>query len=583
MKIRVAKTAGFCMGVRRAVNLVLEEARAREGELYTLGPLIHNDQVVQWLERRGIRAVREPEPGTGARLAIRSHGIGPQERHRLREQGFELCDATCPRVGRVHGVVKKHHARGYFIVVVGDPGHAEVEGILGFAEGRAAVISGPDQAAALPEAGRVCVVAQTTQSPEKFAEVIAAVRRRYPELGARELVVEDTICDSTHRRQREVKELAREVEAVVVVGGKNSANTKRLAEVAEAQGIPAFRVETEADLEWDRLKDFKRVAVTAGASTPQWLIRRVYEELARRDRERKPWPLRLLYTFPRFLVLSNLFVALGAASLCAAATRLQGLALQPLELLVSFCYVFSVHTFNVLINREAIALNEPARSRAFEHSRELWIFFSLLSLLLAWVLAAILGWKAFLIFTGAGIPGILYQVRILRRSRAPRLPFRALADIPGSKDIFMALGWTAVTAILPLASQGFHLASPATAVAALLVLGLVLLRSALQDFRHLQGDRLVGHETLPIALGERRARWLLFSLALALLLGLSLSAGLGLAPPLGFGLLLAVAYLGGLIPLFSRRTTFQGLRAEFLVDFTFILAGLITWAWRLVS
>ena len=565
------------MGVRRAVNLVLEESR--RGELYTLGPLIHNDQVVKWLARRGIRAVDNPETLPAGRVVVRSHGIGPEERRRLHERGFALCDATCPRVGRVHGVVKKYHGRGFFMVVVGDPGHAEVEGILGFAEGRAAVLTAPGQAAGLPAADRVCVVAQTTQSPERFAEAVAAVRKRYPELNSENLVVEDTICDSTYRRQGEVKNLAREVDAVIVVGSRDSANTRRLAEVAEAAGVPAFRVETEADLDWAALKDFKRVGLTAGASTPHWLIRRVYEELFRRDRERKPRPLRWLYTLPRFVVLSNLLVALGAAGLFLAASRLQGLRGNPLGLLLSFCYVFSVHTINVLISREAVALNEPARSRAFEHRRELWIFFSLFSLLLAWALALAWGWLPCLLFTAALIPSIFYQVRILRRSRFPGLPFRALSDIPGSKDIFMALGWTVVAAVLPLAGQGFNRASPASIVACLLAMGMVLLRSALQDFRHLQGDRLVGQETLPIALGERRARRLLYALALALLLMLGLGARFGLIPPLGYGLMLAVAYLAAWIPVFTRRTSVLGLRAEFLLDFTFVLAGIITLAW----
>jgi (E)-4-hydroxy-3-methyl-but-2-enyl pyrophosphate reductase len=577
MKIRVAKTAGFCMGVRRAVNLVLEESR--RGELDTLGPLIHNDQVVQWLARRGIRAASDPEALPPGRLVLPSHGIGPEARRRLQERGFELCDATCPRVGRVHGVVKQHHGRGFFIVVVGDPGHAEVEGILGFTEGRAAVISTPEEAAGLPEVERVCVVAQTTQSPERFAEAVAAIERRYSELDPERLVVVDTICDSTYHRQREVKALAREVDAVIVVGGRNSANTLRLAEVAEAAGRPSFRVETEADLDWDALQDFKRVGITAGASTPQWLIRRVYEELARRDRERKPWSLRWLYQLPRFLVLSNLLVALGAAGLMAAASRLQGLRLSPLGLLLCFCYVFAVHTINVLINREAVALNEPARARAFEQHRELWIFFCLFSLLLAWALALAWGWMPFLLFTGAVAPSIFYQVRILRRSRFPGLIFQALSDLPGSKDIFMAIGWTLVTVILPLAAQGWRGASPASLVAALLVFGWVLWRSALQDFRHLQGDRLVGRETLPIALGERSARRLLYALALALLLLLALSARFHLVPSLGYGLMAAVAYLAAWIPVFSRRTELLGLRAEFLVDFTFILAGFITWAW----
>ena len=279
MKVKVARTAGFCMGVRRALNLALDAARDCPPPISTLGPLIHNPQVVSLLASRGVvSSDAVPERGT---VVIRSHGIPPQTRALLEERGLEVIDATCPRVARVHGIVSAHRAKGYLIVVLGDRDHAEVLGIMGAAEGGARLVSGPEEIAALPEAGKVCLVAQTTSERERFRRTAAALRQRYPQLGGDELAIADTICDSTRDRQEAARALAREVEAVVVVGGKDSANTRRLVEVAREMGAPAFLAETEADLDPRELGRFRLVGLTAGASTPNWMIRRVYDELRR--------------------------------------------------------------------------------------------------------------------------------------------------------------------------------------------------------------------------------------------------------------------------------------------------------------
>jgi (E)-4-hydroxy-3-methyl-but-2-enyl pyrophosphate reductase len=580
MKIKVAKTAGFCMGVRRAVNMVLDRVHADAGSIYCLGPLIHNPQVVEFLKAQGVRDLSGLDDIQSGTVVIPSHGIRPEVREGLAHKGVSFCDATCPRVARVHGLIKKYQAQGFLVLILGDPGHAEVEALLGEAKGDALVIQGPDQVSELPDADKVLLVAQTTQSQKFFQAVVEAVKKRYAGLDKANLGIENTICDSTRRRQDEVRKMAAEVEAMVVVGGKASANTRRLAEISRDQGVVSFLVENEKELNWEELKNFRAMGLTAGASTPNWVIRRVYEELSRRNWEERMRPLRWLYLSLRSLVVSNVYISAGAASLCLCSGFLQGYLPRYRNLIISFLYVFAMHTFNILVNREAVSLNEPMRSRAFDQQRRLWISLSLIALALAFGLCISIGLWSFIIFSLVSIPGLFYQVRILRGFRTELLPYHSLAEIPGSKDIFSALGWAVVCALMPLLDHPDSIPllqklTSGTAAAFILVLGLVFLRSVIQDFRDLQGDRMVGRETLPIALGERRTRALLIAVAGVLVMTLGLLYLFGQVPVLALWMLLPVAYAGLTIMWFTRRTIVQGLRAESLVDFTFILAGLV--------
>ncbi len=278
MKIIVAKTAGFCEGVAEAVERARQVA-ADAGEVHSLGPLVHNPQVIEQLESNGVHVAESPDEIDSGTVVIRSHGVPPALRKQLKDKGLTICDATCKRVAKVHGLVKKYHGRGYLVIVLGDPGHAEVEGISGYAYGKAIVVSKPGQVRDLPDAEKVCLVVQTTQDREIFEQVVAELHKRYPGLGDQDLVINNTICHSTRERQAEVRKIAAEVEAMIVVGGKGSANTTRLAQIAEQSGIPTFHVETEDELDLARIRHFSAVGLTAGASTPDWMIKRVLDML----------------------------------------------------------------------------------------------------------------------------------------------------------------------------------------------------------------------------------------------------------------------------------------------------------------
>jgi len=275
MEITIANTAGFCMGVRRAVEMALEAPRKHENPIFTFGPLIHNPQVLNLLQEKGISVMNEvPDHGSGTVL-IRTHGVSPKTMEDLKKAGFNVIDATCPRVAKVQTIIHKHARQGYSSIIIGDQDHPEVVGLLGYAEENGYVVSNIEGLDSLPAFDKAIIVAQTTQNTFFYEEVKKWADRRAPFYK-----IFDTICDATAKRQAEVSSLAKSVDAVIVIGGHNSGNTQRLAEIARQSGKPAFHIETEAELDLKALASAQHIGITTGASTPDWIIQRVYSALA---------------------------------------------------------------------------------------------------------------------------------------------------------------------------------------------------------------------------------------------------------------------------------------------------------------
>ena len=280
MKIVLAKRAGFCFGVKRATQMAFEAA-AMDKKTYTLGPIIHSPQVVHKLEELGVKVLKNLESMDSGTIIIRSHGVAAGEIDEAVQKQLEIVDATCPFVKKAQEHVKSLSDSGYGVVVVGDADHPEVQGIVSYGGNKVFVVGSGEEVRKLPKMQKIGVVAQTTQSFENLKNVVSECLLR-----GGEIRVFNTICDATAVRQEEAKELAGQVDCMLVVGGFNSANTRRLAEVCAELQPRTHHIETAAEIDPAWFAGVERVGVTAGASTPKWIIDEVVgriEELNKSD------------------------------------------------------------------------------------------------------------------------------------------------------------------------------------------------------------------------------------------------------------------------------------------------------------
>jgi len=276
--IKIAESAGFCFGVKIAVDFAIEAGK-KYGKAYTNGPIIHNKQVVQFLEGLNVKELKSYDQlNEGDTILIRSHGVPPKTEKMLKNIGVNLIDATCPFVKKVHEKVRQLVDEGYYIIIIGEEGHPEVIGILGHLEevgGKGIVVENMDDLIRkLPKRNRVGVVAQTTQNEEFFEEAVG-----YIASNVEELKVFNTICDATSVRQEEVKRIAKEVDVMIIIGGKHSGNTRRLAQISKALNPNTYHIEKADELKTEWFKDAKDIGVSAGASTPDWIIKEVVEKI----------------------------------------------------------------------------------------------------------------------------------------------------------------------------------------------------------------------------------------------------------------------------------------------------------------
>ncbi len=274
--IELAEGSGFCFGVKRAIQMAFEVAEEKQDPFYTLGPIIHNPQMVARLEEKGIRMIEQPEEGDPGMLIVRSHGVAPEVMKTAKRHGHRIVDATCPFVRRAQNYVKELKEDGYTVVIVGKKDHAEVEGLLGYAQEDAVIVWDKEDLTGLGRLDRVGVVAQTTIPFQRFEEVIRGLLKK-----TRQLKVCNTICSSSEERQHKTLELAGTADVMIIVGGRNSANTSRLTELCRALGKSTYHIETAEELAPEWVAGCSLVGVSAGASTPDWLIEEVMTKLNR--------------------------------------------------------------------------------------------------------------------------------------------------------------------------------------------------------------------------------------------------------------------------------------------------------------
>lgn len=274
MEVRLAKSAGFCFGVKRAVQTVYEQVE-KGGKIYTYGPIIHNEEVVKDLEKKGVSVIESEEELsklTEGTIIIRSHGVPKKIYEMIEKQGLECVDATCPFVKRIHTIVEKESGEGSKIVIIGNENHPEVEGIKGWSQTPATVIESEDEAVEFKAENdeKICMVAQTTFNYNKFKELVEIFQKK-----GYNVSVVNTICNATEERQTEAKEIAALVDVMIVIGGKHSSNTRKLYEICSKECENTYFIQTLDDLHLELPKAVRLIGITAGASTPNNIIEEV--------------------------------------------------------------------------------------------------------------------------------------------------------------------------------------------------------------------------------------------------------------------------------------------------------------------
>jgi (E)-4-hydroxy-3-methyl-but-2-enyl pyrophosphate reductase len=566
MKIVVAKTAGFCMGVRRAVDMVLDAANLSDEPVFTYGPLIHNPQVLEMLEQKQVfRLDTIPEKGKGVVL-IRAHGVPPEDQDALKKAGFTVINATCPRVTRVQVIINRYAKQGYATIIVGDKKHPEVVGLLGYAQNLGHTVTCLEQLDALPKFDNAVVVGQTTQNTAFYEQIKSWCSTHAPHYK-----VFDTICGSTEKRQTEIRQLAEKSDAVIVVGGKQSGNTKRLAQIAAETGKPAAHIEDAREIDYTAFSGAKTVAITAGASTPNWIIKETHQKIESSLNRQSPFKAAMLQVRD-FLLKTNILAGAGAGFLAYACSVLQGIHRDFHHALVAMLYVLSMQIINNLFTIKSDTYNHPERASFYEENKVYLALLAMLSGSAGLYLSYMAGWLSFVVLLLMSLLGLSYNLKMAwvfsRQSKLTRIK-----DIPGSKTLLIVAAWGTVTCLLPAVAN--RTGPAAVIVVFLFAVGLVFSRTAFFDILAIQGDRITGKETLPILLGEKKS----FAIIQTVLVG---ELGLIIVACLA-GLLVTTALLLAFIPFvmlllvrfFKKDSLISGVHREFIIELSFVATGLL--------
>lgn len=581
MKFILADSAGFCFGVRRAVDMVLTESTSKQGKITTYGPLVHNPQVIELLNLRDVVCIDELDQITDGMAVIRSHGVSPTAIETLQDRGLNILDATCPKVRAVQKVVETNAENGRHLVIFGEREHPEVIGLHGAARGRpcAIVLSEEEfDALDLPPETPIALVAQTTANRVRYHQIAEHVQARYPDVEVRE-----TICSATEIRQQEVRDLAEKVQAMVVIGGRNSGNTRRLAAISNDLNLPTWHIETADELEGVNFSPYEKVGVTAGASTPSWIIDRV---MARLNDVEEAAANPVWSRIKRGLeALSSMHLTTGVA---AGALAYVGAVLMGVEFRIDFfvlvaCYVMSMHVINRFTESGVDKFRDDPKRQTYYRRHARWLApLGVGAGLLSIILGFFLGVIPFLVMLVASLMGVLYSVRVVPKSWMRLLGFRRLKDLAASKNIFVASAW-ALVSIFPLFFVNQTGSVPRVVLAFVFLFLVTGIRSIWLDLSDLNADRLVGRETIPLVLGPTRTQSLVQTLIIALALGLALAAAFGLFPGLAWILAGWILLEFALLEFAYRDKHPPTLERDMLVDMHFILAGMVAFFWQMLT
>ena len=515
MKITIARYAGFCFGVRRAIDITFRVRQENPNKrIYTLGQIIHNPQVIEALKRRGIgiiHDINDKRLKAGDIAIVRAHGISPLKKQALEDRGVEVIDAACPMVLKVQSIIKKVAKDVDLVVIVGDKNHPEMDVHLSVAGDKGVLVENVEDARKISRVKRLAVVAQTTFDVSIYKDIINILKEKSDILD-----ISDTICRSTVDRQNEVKDLAKDHDTFIVIGGENSANTKRLAEIAEKEDRQVIRVESPDQLGDITISDSAKVAVIAGASTPHWVIEECINALKAMHSHSgiESSVLKLLAETPLLPSLGSMGVAMAALVFCS-----------------------QKYNWEVLLTIFFLAFSSTGPAR---RSRQ-WPL---------WAVSTGIAVSLGLVSTGLSGGLLVMGVSLLR----------PLIDVGGVKDylrsIYGAVIFILISVISPLSLAGASI-DPSIVMLIAYVSTHYLGVEILLGLKNMERDAIIGRMSLARYMNEDKSILILEYTIMGLALVLFLSFPLKIAPALAYGLLPPLFFLAKGIDFYNEQVIFD--------------------------
>ena len=563
MKIELARHSGFCMGVRDAIVRIVTELNTADDEICVYGPLIHNQQTIDILQKRGLRTIDSLDDIDDRAIVIRTHGIPIASLRDIKSRSSRCINLTCPRVSKVQGIIKKYSAAGHYTIIIGDRDHAEVLGLKSYAAAGVTVVSDEGAIDRIPHAEKYIVVSQTTQDLDQFNRLIGIISARL-----KNLTIFNTICDSTHNRQNDIQcGIKRGIDTLVVVGGKHSANTMRLAQMGHEAGITTFHVETEAELSEGNFATSNYVLVTAGASTPAWIINNVMEKLYRIKQKRRGMFVNIVTRCMEFLLQTNILSSVAAFFITLFALKFIGMAPDFRMAAVSLLYIFAMYTINNYFEIEFLFTRSPVKYAIQRKYKHILTPLAVIALLVSMLLVASSGLLVFSVYLVSVLLGSLYSTHFVK-NLVHSLKIRLFQKMYNLKNVVSSFGWVIITTLIPVLYYGAKFSS---AIAlGIFVFSMILLRDIVLDIIAFQGDLIFGRQSLPTMLGMRKTGRLYYSIILTVTVIFALlSIFEGRYRFLIF--LLVLFYFGFVYTVIVHKNYYVALKYEMLADMNFLL------------
>lgn len=569
MKIEMAANSGFCMGVRNAILKIVDELNSSDEEIYVYGPLIHNPQTVEVLKNRGLITVNSLDKIKNKQIAIRTHGIPVNENRVIRNEASRTINLTCSRVARVQSYIKKYSSNGYFTIIIGDRDHAEVIGLKSYATAGVHIVSEPEDIKTLPDAEKYLVVSQTTHERKQFDQLVSLIRNNHHNVD-----VIDTICDSTRLRQDDViNGIARGIDTLVVVGGKNSANTTRLAKIGTDNGIKTFHIETDEELYPEEFRNSKYVLVTAGASTPGWIINNVLEKLYIINNANSNPLIKTIKKYFEFFVRSNIISSIASFLMVIIAQNYAGIEQNYNYGIIAALFIYVMYTVNNYLDREFLIKSNSYKYKIYEKSGFFMLIAAIISFFISIYLCYEISETLMYLFLAPYILGIFYSTPYFKLF-IKALGSDIIKKIYNTK-IVTGFGWLVALILLPYYDQGVDLLIYISMGS--IFFTFVFLRQFIIDLVAFQGDLILGRDTLATSLGAKYAVYTAYAISSAGVLAFS-TITITSGKFMFLTLLFCIIYYLVLLKKIGKTDYMISLRYEFLIDANYIIMALLMFA-----